>query len=126
MLAAASLRFYNINWDNGIFAHPDERSTVAFYAPTIRWPDDQSISPLDPRNSRLNPFWNVDNQERRSYTYGHFPLYTLVLTADFLRDLVPLAQSLPFGLPAGWLEFLNNSLQSRTHLYIPINVEKQG
>jgi hypothetical protein len=27
---AAGLRFYNLNWDGGIFAHPDERSTVAF------------------------------------------------------------------------------------------------
>ena len=33
LVIAAGLRFYNLNWDNGIFAHPDERSTVAFYAP---------------------------------------------------------------------------------------------
>ncbi len=106
LVIAAGLRFYNINWDNGIFAHPDERSTVAFYAPTIHWPDDDSISPLDTRQSRLNPFWNVDSQERRSYTYGHFPLYTLVLTANFLNDSLPLVQSLPVELPAEWIEFL--------------------
>jgi len=103
---AAGLRFYNLNWDNGIFAHPDERSTVAFFAPTIRWPEDDTISPLDPRQSRLNPFWNVDSQERRSYTYGHFPLYALVLAADFLRDLAPLATALPVDLPPQWIEFL--------------------
>ena len=39
LVVAAGLRFYNLNWDGGIFAHPDERSTVAYYAPTIKWPD---------------------------------------------------------------------------------------
>jgi YYY domain-containing protein len=113
MAIAAGLRFYNINWDNGIFAHPDERSTVAFYAPTIRWPDDETTALLDKRNSRLNPFWNVDRQERRSYTYGHFPLYTLVLVANFLNDLPPLVASLPFEIPSEWLGFLATSLSGQ-------------
>src|SRR5690606_32749261 len=90
---AAGLRFYNLNWDNGIFAHPDERSTVAFYAPTIQWPAD-SATLLDPRTSTLNPLWDVRNQTRRSYTYGHFPLYTLVLTANVLNDLTRVAEAL--------------------------------
>ena len=102
---AAGLRFYNINWDQGIFAHPDERSTVAFYAPTIRWSEDLSTA-LDPRASSLNPFWETTRQERRSYTYGHFPLYTLVFVADMLNDLAPLAAAY---LPAGWVQFLATS-----------------
>jgi YYY domain-containing protein len=106
---ATGLRFYNINWDNGIFAHPDERSTVAFYAPTIRWPTDSSTI-LDPRASTLNPFWDVDHQSRRSYTYGHFPLYTLVLVAHVFNDLAPLTASLPFDVPSSWTEFLATSL----------------
>jgi uncharacterized membrane protein len=106
---AAGLRFYNINWDNGIFAHPDERSTVAYYAPTIRWPEDPSTL-LDPRASTLNPFWDVDHQSRRSYTYGHFPLYTLVLVAHVFNDLAPLTASLPFDIPPSWTEFLATSL----------------
>ncbi len=109
LAAAAALRFYNLNWDNGIFAHPDERSTVAFYAPTIHWPQDFSTL-LNPRASTLNPFWDVSNQSRRSYTYGHFPLYTLVLTANFLHDLTPVANSLPFDLPPGLTWLLTNSL----------------
>jgi hypothetical protein len=109
LLVAAGLRFYNINWDNGIFAHPDERSTVAFYAPTIRWPDD-STSILDPRTSTLNPFWDVQRQERRSYTYGHFPLYTLVLAAHFLNDLTPLVLMLPIDVDPALTEFLSTSL----------------
>jgi YYY domain-containing protein len=109
LLFAAGLRFYNLDWDNGIFAHPDERSTVAFYAPTIRWPS-ESTTILDPRSSTLNPFWNVERQERRSYTYGHFPLYTLVLVANLLNDLTPLALSLPADLSPGLSEFLSGSL----------------
>ena len=107
LLIAAGLRLYNINWDGGIFAHPDERSTVAFYAPTIKWPDDPATL-LDPKKSTLNPFWNVTVQERRAFTYGHFPLYTLVLVANTLQDLVPWAVSLE--LPAAWLDFLTTSL----------------
>jgi YYY domain-containing protein len=103
LVVAAGLRFYSLNWDGGIFAHPDERSTVAFYAPTIKWPEN-SADWLNPRTSTLNPFWNVETQERRSYTYGHFPLYTLVVVAYILNGLAPLAISL--GLPAEWVQFL--------------------
>ncbi|MDX1523529.1 MAG: glycosyltransferase family 39 protein, partial [Anaerolineae bacterium] len=106
LVVAAGLRFYNLNWDNGIFAHPDERSTVAFYAPTIRWPEDSSTL-LDPRTSTLNPFWDVRNQSRRSYTYGHFPLYSLVLTANVFYELTPYVEWL--GLPQSWIDFFNNA-----------------
>ncbi|MBN1219794.1 MAG: glycosyltransferase family 39 protein [Anaerolineae bacterium] len=109
LVIAAGLRFYNLNWDNGIFAHPDERSTVAFYAPTIHWPKDISTL-LDPRASTLNPFWDVQNQARRSYTYGHFPLYTLVFVANVFHDLAQHTDLLPFALPGPWKDFLNISL----------------
>jgi len=92
------LRLYNIAWDNGTLPHPDERSTVAFYAPSIRWPGDLKTA-LDPRRSTLNPFWDVNGDHRRSYTYGHFPLYTLVLTAGAAEDLVPLADRLDLPQP---------------------------
>ena len=115
LIIAAGLRFYNLNWDNGIFAHPDERSTVAFYAPTIQWPAD-TTSLLNPRTSTLNPLWDVRNQTRRSYTYGHFPLYILVLTANFLNDLTPVAEWL--GLPQGWVQFLSSSLSGHGFAHI--------
>jgi YYY domain-containing protein len=107
LAAAAGLRFYNLNWDGGIFAHPDERSTVAFYAPTIRWPA-EAATLLDPRRSSLNPFWDVANQSRRSYTYGHFPLYTLVGVANLFYKLSGWA--IEFDLPSSWLQFLTTSL----------------
>jgi YYY domain-containing protein len=108
LLAGAALRMYNIAWDEGTMPHPDERSTVAFYAPSIRWPDDLATA-LDPHRSPLNPFWDIASQTRRSYTYGHFPLYVLVLTAGAAQSLAPLAASL--DLPAAWLQFL---VQART------------
>lgn len=106
LATAAYLRFYNLDWDGGIFAHPDERSTVAFYAPTIKWPDN-TADLLDPRRSTLNPFWNVDTQEWRNYTYGHFPLYTLVWVAHLFTLLTPLIQSL--GLPLDWIQFFTTA-----------------
>ncbi|MCB0166029.1 MAG: glycosyltransferase family 39 protein [Anaerolineae bacterium] len=106
LATAAYLRFYNLDWDGGIFAHPDERSTVAFYAPTIKWPDN-TADLLDPRRSTLNPFWNVDTQEPRAYTYGHFPLYTLVLVAHLFKLVAPLVESL--GLPPDWVQFFTTA-----------------
>ena len=67
LLIGAALRLYNVAWDGGTLPHPDERSTVAFYAPSIRWPQDPSAI-LDPRRSTLNPFWDVAGDHRRSYT----------------------------------------------------------
>ncbi|MBC7249384.1 MAG: glycosyltransferase family 39 protein [Anaerolineae bacterium] len=93
LLIAAALRLYNVAWDGGELAHPDERSTVAFYAPTMHWPRDWSTA-FDPKQSPFNPLWDPANQQRRSYTYGHFPLYVLTITANALHALAPLAQRL--------------------------------
>ncbi|MBE7557222.1 MAG: glycosyltransferase family 39 protein [Anaerolineales bacterium] len=114
LAAAAALRFYNLAWDGGTYAHPDERSTLLFYAPTIRWPADSSTL-LDPRASTLNPFWDASQQSRRSYTYGHFPLYTLVLTAHGLNNLAPLTASF---LPDAWTHFLEQSTSGRGYTLI--------
>ncbi len=106
LLAAFSLRIYDVDWADGQLPHPDERSTVAFYAPGIRWPD-PGISPLNKRQSPLNPLWDIGRQERRSYTYGHFPLYLLVLAADGLHALAPVAEGL--GAPEAWVESLRTA-----------------
>ena len=106
LLAGAALRFYNIAWDNGTLPHPDERSTVAFYAPSIRWPADWSTA-LDPCRSPLNPFWDTQTGRRRSYTYGHFPLYLLVATGDLLHRLASPAETL--NLPPATVAFLRQA-----------------
>ncbi len=86
ILTGGFFRLYDIRWDSGIMAHPDERSTIAFYAPTIHWPNSLEAA-LNPHQSPLNPFWDVSSQTRRSYTYGHFPLYLLVLVGNGLHSL---------------------------------------
>lgn len=93
LLVGFALRVFHVDYADGQLPHPDERSTVAFYAPTIHWPP-PGVSPLDKRQSPLNPLWNVERQERRSYTYGHFPLYLLVLTANAVHDLALVAERL--------------------------------
>ncbi|MDH7487753.1 MAG: DUF2298 domain-containing protein [Anaerolineae bacterium] len=93
LLVAFGLRAYNIRWDEGKLTHPDERSTVAFYAPTMRWPQDWSTA-FDPRKSTFNPLWDREAGQRRSYTYGHFPLYLLTISADLASRTAPLLQKL--------------------------------
>jgi YYY domain-containing protein len=96
VVIGASLRLHNLQWDDGQLAHPDERSTVYYYALTIDWPQDLETA-LDPRKSPLNPLWDVQAERHRNYTYGHFPLYALVGVANGLHGLGLEAQS------GGWL-----------------------
>ena len=86
VLVGALLRLYNVQWDDGQLTHPDERSTIYFYATTMHWPQDLRTA-LDPRQSPLNPLWDVRTQQYRSYTYGHFPLYVLVGVANGFHEL---------------------------------------
>ncbi len=51
LLVALVLRTCNVDWADGQLPHPDERSTVAFYASTIRWPG--SRVPCLTRGARL-------------------------------------------------------------------------
>ena len=93
LAVALFLRAYNVDWADGQLPHPDERSTIAFYAPTIHMP--KSLDEfLDPKKSPLNPLWDVNAQRRRSYTYGHFPLYLLVFTANVAAKTAPLFEAL--------------------------------
>ena len=94
MLAGMALRTWNINFDGGLNAHPDERSTTCFYAPTLGWPTSLDEF-LDPESSPLNPLWDRHNDRRRSYTYGHFPLYMGILSGELLSKLAKPASLLP-------------------------------
>ena len=94
MLAGLGLRTWNVNFDGGLNAHPDERSTTCFYAPTIEWPSSLDEA-RDPQRSPLNPLWDRHNDRRRSFTYGHLPLYLGILTGELLSDLARPASLLP-------------------------------
>ncbi len=103
LLVGFALRTYNVDWADGQLPHPDERSTIAFYAPTIQWPKDTSTL-LDPERSTLNPFVDPNTGRPRSYTYGHFPLYLLVATGHFVAELTPLAEKV--GLPDKYVNMI--------------------
>ncbi|MEE8390188.1 MAG: hypothetical protein V3S14_05245, partial [Anaerolineae bacterium] len=72
IFVAAALRFYGLDWDGGIGAHPDERYVVGV-AESLRWPD------------RLNPF-----DVAPDFAYGHLPLYLLALTGKLTHGADPL------------------------------------
>lgn len=95
-LAGLTLRTWNVNFDGGLNAHPDERSTTCFYAPSVQWPT-SSDEFLDPQRSPLNPLWDRQNDRRRSFTYGHFPLYLGILTGELLSGLAEPASHLPLS-----------------------------
>ncbi|MBW7885459.1 MAG: hypothetical protein H3C34_23085, partial [Caldilineaceae bacterium] len=61
LLAGFVLRVWNINFDQGIGSHPDERSTACFYATTIGWPASWDEF-WDPHRSPLNPLWDRGRQ----------------------------------------------------------------
>jgi len=69
---ATGLRFYGLNWDGGVGAHPDERHVVGV-AESLRCPE------------RLNPF-----DVAPDYPYGHLPLYLLALTRNLAPGVDPL------------------------------------
>ncbi|MER2598071.1 MAG: DUF2298 domain-containing protein [Caldilineales bacterium] len=106
LLVGFVLRVWHIDYADGQLPHPDERSTIAFYAPSIHLPP-AGVSLLDKRQSPLNPLWNVQTGERRSYTYGHFPLYVLVATANGLHELAEPAERL--GASPDMVDTLRNA-----------------
>jgi predicted membrane-bound mannosyltransferase len=67
LLLAGALRFYGIDWDAGIGAHPDERYVVGL-ADGMVWP------------GRLDPF-----DLAPEYPYGHLPVYLLAATRVLAR-----------------------------------------
>ena len=65
------MRFYALDWDGGIGAHPDERYVVGV-AESLRWPD------------CLNPF-----DVAPDFAYGHLPLYLLALAMGLAPGVDP-------------------------------------
>ena len=72
LAVAMSLRLYGLNWDRGLFFHPDERQ-ILMVVERLAWP--KSALTLLSASSRLNP---------RFFAYGSFPLYLLRLSASMV------------------------------------------
>ena len=94
MLTGLGLRTWNVNFDGGVNAHPDENTSACLAGPTISWPS--SVDEFrDPRRSPLNPLWDRQNDRGLSFAYGHFPLYLGILTGELLNVLAKPAGLLP-------------------------------
>ncbi len=115
LLVAFVLRTFNVDWAEGQLPHPDERSTVAFYAPSIRWPAEPGTF-FDPRRSTLNPLWDLGSNSRRSYTYGHFPLYLLVISGHLAQKLVPVAEAI--GAPQAYVDMMRIAVGSPGYAWV--------
>ncbi|MCO6451531.1 MAG: glycosyltransferase family 39 protein [Caldilineales bacterium] len=115
LLISLALRTYNVDWAEGQLPHPDERSTIAFYAPSIQWPTKPGTF-FDPRQSTLNPFWDVNGDHRRSFTYGHFPLYLLVAAGHLTVKAAPLAESL--GVPEDYVNMMRIAAGSPGYAWV--------
>jgi len=74
---AAALRFYDLNWDQSQYNHPDERH-VTNVITLLRLPASLSEY-LDPAASPLNPYNN-----QQSWVYGTLPLFAGRVLAEFL------------------------------------------
>ena len=96
LLGGLALRAWNVNFDRGTGSHPDERSTACFYVPSLKLPASWEQF-WDPHASPLNPLWDLNTNQRRSFTYGHFPLYLGMAAGHVVEDLAPAAEKL--GVP---------------------------
>ncbi len=108
VLLGFALRIWHLDYDQGMGSHPDERSN-SYYAVTIRMPSDVTDL-LHPRRSPLNPLWDTDQNRKRHFTYGHFPLYLGVLAATVAHNAAPLLEAL--GMPDPWVDA---ATEARSH-----------
>ncbi|MFQ5856588.1 MAG: DUF2298 domain-containing protein [Anaerolineae bacterium] len=90
LVVAASLRLYNVNWDDNKHIHPDER-WITMVATSISWPQDRDQT-FNPQGSTLNPFYDAGSGNERRFAYGHFPLYLVRFIAAGLSRLSTLSQ----------------------------------
>ena len=70
LVVAFVLRAYGLDWDRGLYFHPDERR-ILMVVEALHWPQDV-VDLLAPASS-LNP---------RFFAYGSLPIYTLRLLAS--------------------------------------------
>ncbi|MEN6479654.1 MAG: glycosyltransferase family 39 protein [Anaerolineales bacterium] len=69
---ALALRLYGLDWDQGLFFHPDERQ-VFYVTEQLALPKPLTLSALRDPESTWNPHF---------FAYGSLPMYLLRLTAD--------------------------------------------
>ncbi|HMM40460.1 MAG TPA: hypothetical protein PKA95_01010, partial [Thermomicrobiales bacterium] len=75
-MLAALLRVYGMNWDQGLYLHPDERFIAIVSSERIDLPSLQDVGLLfDPAHSPINPRRDGPDGRPLSFAYGTLPLY---------------------------------------------------
>ena len=102
LLLGLLVRVWHLDYDQGMNSHPDERSN-GYYALELTWPTDISGTLTVPK-STLSPFWDDQRNEKKRFTYGHFPLYTGTVFSALGSKSWPVLQAL--GLSEIWVKKL--------------------
>jgi YYY domain-containing protein len=77
------LRAYGLNWDEGLYLHPDERFIAIVSSSRVDMPPAGDLSSIfDPETSPLNPRRNDPaTGQPMSFAYGTLPVYVQSVTA---------------------------------------------
>ncbi|MCO5175592.1 MAG: DUF2298 domain-containing protein [Thermomicrobiales bacterium] len=75
-LLAALLRIYGMNWDQGLYLHPDERFIAIVSSERVDLPKLSDLGALfDPATSPINPRRDGPDGNPLSFAYGTLPVY---------------------------------------------------
>lgn len=75
-LLAALLRVYGMNWDQGLYLHPDERFIAIVSSERVDLPPLSDLGSLfDPAHSPINPRRDGPDGNPLSFAYGTLPVY---------------------------------------------------
>lgn len=89
LIAALSLRLYNLNWDEHQYLHPDERfiADVSTSRIVVQWPPEWD-NLFDPDHSLLNPRSDDPNTGLpRDFSYGALPLIVTDLAGSTMSKI---------------------------------------
>jgi YYY domain-containing protein len=76
LAVGALLRLYGLNWDQGLYLHPDERFIAIVSSERIDLPQPGQLRTLlEPAHSPLNPRRNGPDGQPLSFAYGTLPVY---------------------------------------------------
>lgn len=75
-MLAALLRIYGMNWDQGLYLHPDERFIAIVSSERVDLPPLSDLGALfDPATSPINPRRDGPDGNPLSFAYGTLPVY---------------------------------------------------
>lgn len=87
LLVGLVLRVNGLNWDQGLYLHPDERFIAMVSSGRVSFPDfDDLGSIFDPANSPINPRRDDESGNPQSFAYGTLPIYVQGV-ASWVLDL---------------------------------------